>query len=469
MVHNKRPLFSPSKEAQDLETYDGPEAVQEWKKLLDSIKSALHTCYGSATSIPPRRFGTKLLRPFLEIIDSLGLKDHFIRKWIDLLSFLLVGVKSNGILSAEMVYKFAEWYKPGCCLEYPLHVTGAVVDALIRGMQKFGGRIFLKCHVENIVVENGKAKRVKLRSGQAVVSNAPMWDTLSLLPKEVIPKSYEDTIKATPQGKSFMHLHLGFDSEGIPEDLAIQFITYVLSPDLAPPGEHVLHAYLPGTEPFGIWEGLDRKSAEYNQLKDERSEVLWKAAERSLGPGIGVPAVAASGAIVANSLVSVSQHSQLLDAVGSKTFANALMGWINVKDVANAHILAFKLKVGSRHFALKRRRVNLEIESSLLIVYYLNAWLFLVVEKSKYLSSIYDIEEACGGSSVEQVQGHPSPPPTLTLFLHGFRCIKCNYYAFNEVDGSYVLLQGEQQSPMLLPTTLTLWLGIIDTSSAKYL
>lgn len=33
-------------------------------------------------------------------------------------------------------------------------------------------------------------------------------------------------------------------------------------------------------------------------------------------PGIGVPAVAASGAIVANSLVSVSQHSKLLDAIG---------------------------------------------------------------------------------------------------------------------------------------------------------
>lgn len=33
-------------------------------------------------------------------------------------------------------------------------------------------------------------------------------------------------------------------------------------------------------------------------------------------PGIGVPAVAASGAIVANSLVSVSEHSRLLDAIG---------------------------------------------------------------------------------------------------------------------------------------------------------
>lgn len=46
---------------------------------------------------------TKLLRPFSEIIDSLELKDPFIRNWIDLLSFLLAGVKSNGILSAEMV------------------------------------------------------------------------------------------------------------------------------------------------------------------------------------------------------------------------------------------------------------------------------------------------------------------------------------------------------------------------------
>lgn len=45
----------------------------------------------------------KLLRPFSEIINSLGLRDPFIRNWVDLLSFLLAGVKSNGILSAEMV------------------------------------------------------------------------------------------------------------------------------------------------------------------------------------------------------------------------------------------------------------------------------------------------------------------------------------------------------------------------------
>ncbi|KAJ0231554.1 FAD/NAD(P)-binding oxidoreductase family protein [Hirschfeldia incana] len=346
---------------------------------------------------------TKLLRPFLEIVDSLELKDPFIRNWIDLLAFLLAGVKSDGILSAEMIYMFAEWYKPGCTLEYPIDGSGAVVEALVRGLEKFGGRLSLKSHVENIVIENGKAVGVKLRNGQfvrarkAVVSNASMWDTLKLLPPGALPDSYVTGVKTTPQCESFMHLHLGFDAkeQGIADDLEIHHIVVndwdrgvdadqnvvlisvpsVLSPNLAPPGKHVLHAYMPGTEPYSLWEGLDRKSAEYKDLKLQRSEVMWKAVERALGPGfkrdkcevslvgtplthqrflrrnrgtygpaieagkgtfpghstpipqlmccgdstfpgIGVPAVAASGAIVANSLVSVSKHSELLDAIG---------------------------------------------------------------------------------------------------------------------------------------------------------
>ncbi|XP_020533276.1 prolycopene isomerase, chloroplastic isoform X2 [Jatropha curcas] len=409
--------IGPTEFYKDLEKYAGPNAVEEWKKLLDailplssaamalpplSIRGDLGVLSTAAARYAPSLLqsfiqmgpqgalgATKLLRPFSEIVDSLELKDPFIRNWVDLLAFLLAGVKSN------------EWYKPGCSLEYPLHGSGAVVDALVRGLQKFGGRLSLRSHVENIVIDNNRAIGVKLRSGQfirarkAVISNASMWDTLNLLPKEVLPKSYTDRINTTPQCESFMHLHLGFDAEGIREDLGIHHIVVndwdrgvdadqnvvlisvpsVLSPDLAPPGKHVLHAYTPGTEPFELWEGLDRRSTEYKQLKAERSEVMWKAVERALGPGfsrekcevklvgtplthrrflrrnrgtygpaiqagkdtfpghstpisqlyccgdstfpgIGVPAVAASGAIVANSLVSVSQHSQLLDAIG---------------------------------------------------------------------------------------------------------------------------------------------------------
>lgn len=61
---------------------------------------------------------------------------------------------------------FAEWYKPGCSLEYPLHGSGAVVDALVQGIQKFGGRVSLSSHVEKIVVESGRATGVVLRGGQ---------------------------------------------------------------------------------------------------------------------------------------------------------------------------------------------------------------------------------------------------------------------------------------------------------------
>lgn len=58
-----------------------------------------------------------------------------------------------------------------------------------------------------------------------------------------------------------------------PQNVVLISIPSVLDPSLAPPGKHVLHAYTPGTEPYEIWAGLDRKSAAYRQLKAERSEV----------------------------------------------------------------------------------------------------------------------------------------------------------------------------------------------------
>lgn len=52
-----------------------------------------------------------------------------------------------------------------------------------------------------------------IRAKKAVVSNASMWNTLALLPEDVVPKSYRDSVNTMPQCESFMHLHLGFDAE----------------------------------------------------------------------------------------------------------------------------------------------------------------------------------------------------------------------------------------------------------------
>lgn len=72
------------------------------------------------------------------------------------------------------------------------------------------------------------------------------------------------------------HIVVNEWDRGVDADQNVVLISVpsVLSPDLAPPGKHVLHAYTPGTEPYTLWEGLDRRSSEYKNLKAERSEVF---------------------------------------------------------------------------------------------------------------------------------------------------------------------------------------------------
>lgn len=53
-----------------------------------------------------------------------------------------------------MVYTFAEWG----CLEYPFHGSGAVVDALVQGMKKFGRsyQLFSNLNLENSIHFKGE-------------------------------------------------------------------------------------------------------------------------------------------------------------------------------------------------------------------------------------------------------------------------------------------------------------------------
>ena len=53
----------------------------------------------------------------------------------------------------------------------------------------------------------------------------------------------------------------------------------LIDPSLAPKGKHVLHAYVPATEPYEWWEGLERNSDEYKQKKEEAADFLWSAIE----------------------------------------------------------------------------------------------------------------------------------------------------------------------------------------------
>lgn len=401
---------------QVLHTLRGDGAVTEWRQLQRVMEplaqtaialpsAALRFDLGAIATVgqfapallPHATRIAQLTGPFSRILQGV-VHDPFILNWLDLLCFLLSGLPASGTSAAEVAFMFADWYRPGVQLDYPVGGSGALVNALVRGLQRHGGQLRLNAHVEQIQVERGRAIGVRLRDGaqirarQAVLSNASVWDTLKLLPDGSVPPAFRQQRQAIPACDSFMHLHLGIDATGVRSDLACHYIVVndwnvgvtaaqnvvlvsipsVLDRSLAPAGKHVIHVYTPGNEPYHLWQGLDRRSEEYAQQKQIRAEVMWQALERiipdirsrclvsligspltherylrrhrgsygpairageslfpgpqtplpgllccgdSTFPGIGLPAVAASGMIAANTLAPVHKHLDLLRVV----------------------------------------------------------------------------------------------------------------------------------------------------------
>ncbi|KAL7581694.1 hypothetical protein ACA910_022238 [Epithemia clementina (nom. ined.)] len=222
------------------------------------------------------------------------------------------------------------------------------------------------------------------------------WDTTPSEATEPEALSLLDRCDLAEQTGSFLHLHLALNASGLDMSQMEAHYTVMdrglsgdasfqeddgpcgelnmiavsnpckLDPNLAPPGTIVIHAYGAGNEPYEFWQGMDRQSAEYQQLKLKRAQVLWRAVESivpdakdralleligspltherflrrpegtygsatedylkdgatpisnlvltgdGIFPGIGLPAVAISGASAANSLINPFQHLQCL-------------------------------------------------------------------------------------------------------------------------------------------------------------
>lgn len=342
---------------------------------------------------------SRYLPSLLKLLPNLGMiqasvgdlmdqtvRDPWVRRLIDLECFLLSGLKAHGTIAPEVAFMFGERTKS--VIDYPIGGSSAIVDALVRGLKKWGGSLRLGTHVEKILVESGKVRGVRLRKGEElkseiVISNATIWDTYTqLLDSEHLPNSYRQTALKTPAIDSFMHLHLGIRADGLagltghhvvvhddrdittPGNTCMISIPSVWDANLAPSGHHVVHAYT--LEPFAGWA----RDGEYEQKKIARSQPLFRAVERvipdlrdrivleligtpltharylrryqgtygagipagqglfpschtpianlyrvgdSTMPGIGVPAVAASGILCANTLVDPAQTLKLVD------------------------------------------------------------------------------------------------------------------------------------------------------------
>lgn len=348
----------------------------------------------------------KLLPQLGNIQASVGqvmdrwVRDPWVRRLIDLECFLLSGLKAHGTVAPEVAFMLGE--RSQSVIDYPIGGSGAIVQALVRGLKKWGGELRLNAHVAQILVEQDRAIGIRLASGAIlrapiVISNATIWDTYRhLLSEQSLPQ--RQTALNTPAIDSFMHLHLGIRADGlegltghhvvvhdaaidltVPGNTCMISIPSVWDADLAPAGHHVVHAYT--LEPYANWQdGADQTDArstgyhnpDYETRKRQRAAPLFRALEQiipdlrsrisleligtpltharylrryqgtygpaiaagqgmfpgcqtpiagfyqvgdSTMPGIGVPAVAASGILCANTLVTPESTAQVMAAI----------------------------------------------------------------------------------------------------------------------------------------------------------
>ena len=88
--------------------------------------------------------------------------DPWLRRFIDLECFVLSGMPAKDTITAEMAFMFMERNKADSTIDYPMGGSEAIIGALVRGIEKRGGRLLLRSHVEQILVEGGKATGVRL-------------------------------------------------------------------------------------------------------------------------------------------------------------------------------------------------------------------------------------------------------------------------------------------------------------------
>jgi prolycopene isomerase len=232
------------------------------------------------------------------------IRDPELLRFIDMECYCwsVVPADRTPLINAGMV--FSDRHYGG--VNYPRGGVGRIAQALVSGLEKAGGQIRYRSRVTNVLMENGRAVGVQLATGETfygkrIISNATRWDTFcGLLPEPSIPRSeqrWQERYQASP---SFVSLHLGVDAAVIPADADCHHILLerwdtmeesggtifvsiptLLDPDLAPPGQHILHTFTPSW--MHEWQGLT--PTQYKEQKQALAQQIIHRLER-LFPGL---------------------------------------------------------------------------------------------------------------------------------------------------------------------------------------
>jgi len=291
------------------------------------------------------RYATQITQPF--DMAALGVTNPFLTNYLNMLAFLLQGLPADQTLTAVMAYMVEDFYREDAVMDFPKGGSGAMMDALARGVTKHAGcSVEVSKTVKEILVEDGRAVGVRLNTQngrkimatEAVISNADLYHTYQFIDRgihegfdkerdlffkqidEAAATSASNDNGTVPFCKSFMHVHLGVKADLIDDDAPPQWtvvkdwslpidapgnivvvsVPSKLDPSLAPPGYHVIHSYTAGNEPYEDWEQFEylandaaarKKDKAYQSFKAERAQPIWDAIAKrapAVKPGVAV-------------------------------------------------------------------------------------------------------------------------------------------------------------------------------------
>ena len=61
------------------------------------------------------------------------------------------------VVAVQMAFMLMERNSGNSTIDYPIDGSRGIVDALVRGIEKYGGRVMLRARVEEVLVEGGYA------------------------------------------------------------------------------------------------------------------------------------------------------------------------------------------------------------------------------------------------------------------------------------------------------------------------
>lgn len=219
-------------------------------------------------------------------------QDPLLRRFIDLecYSWALVGAEATPLINASIV--IGDRHVGG--VRYPIGGVNKIPYAMVRGIEKFGGKVYYRQGVKKIICENGNVSGLELKSGEQVrakvyVSNATAWNTAEMLTCEKAKNALLKPFKKFPASRSFFSVFCGVPKSAIAENYSTHHIILekwedmekdagtlylsipsILDATIAPEGCHNVHAFMV----HSFLEG--KRDREYMQWKKETAEALIK-------------------------------------------------------------------------------------------------------------------------------------------------------------------------------------------------